>query len=1044
MTNAPTRGGSSVSARSVTPSLQLDKLATLLHKALPTDGSSAQAALPFVHVADDKVVINTRGVLFRLFRPSSGFRDEFSPGEDHGFIRDLLMPPKGTTARVGGRLLHGTAGPTSKALEKLHEVVRAEVDAALSGYDIAHFTSASMYSTLRVLAASVQEKEPFLPSTATMVPIGFASNERKADERSKDIGRVLTALETVDGKDGLEALLAGIGAKLRKDGMEDDEVEATLSAIRDQRNRPGSQIREFLDFLDDEALARVRLQVTMRLMEALAAQSSKPGFKEYVGRVRTAYERFASLNGEAFPLDVSATYGQANCSDLSEHLRKATFYNCLPAWPQGSAQLFETRTEPTRGFATVREVSYRFRVNGINPGTGKPAFDSRLDRLQDKVLGDPGPNCFVRRDIAELVFLHLVVPDNIDAPTPVDFTAAAADLELRLKKAPFDVLEELYASLVKRAGVMDAIADELVDLLRSKSNKVVSLANASVDKFAVSLHRRIVNWANVTSMTPRTDVLVKPEKGDDSIAWFDHLTITDGALVPGSIASYEVKTELKERSLALAGEPVTATMRRNLDAPTLPVRYVPYRWLKEEESWVPDLPVPKHMDPAMGVEVQYDLEMLRMNRLKDEAEKLKSEHLRAAALSAFTLVVYVALWEIQRRARHAKPNVSIPMIRMQHSGRKLSREEDANDPNTAIYAASQAIEKALHREGPVKLQGLTARQEGDSEKTRGWKRKSALAAMLGGQPLQFELEGSLDKVALVTYVTRPCDSHPLYAEADGYLFMSRTYVAQRTEKGTELQALRMRSRLVETSKDFKNLQPILEEIARLRAEGFRHVMLLSHHFGNRHIGRAAERHAPHGTLQFLEEAVKRFPDVHLYPLRRDVFPATRLRKREYTESAFEAVNFKDHQDMYDALEQDVLRSIMPVYTFATLAVVGDETERPQSGFCTYFFDVEQRISDVEMRETVRQNILGIGQAAEARKSLISVLRGIHFQESEKPSFRSILLPVLDPFDWANPVKTAAAGEVEIMSRRGGRAVLLSLPAVLAHVTKVLHKEADLG
>lgn len=135
---------------------------------------------------------------------------------------------------------------------------------------------------------------------------------------------------------------------------------------------------------------------------------------------------------------------------------------------------------------------------------------------------------------------------------------------------------------------------------------------------------------------------------------------------------------------------------------------------------------------------------------------------------------------------------------------------------------------------------------------------------------------------------------------------------------------------------------------------------------------------------------------------------------------------------------------MPIYTFATLAVVGDETERPQSGFCTYFFDVEQRISDVEMRETARQNILGIGQAAEARKSLISVLRGIHF-----PGERKAVLP-LHPAAAAGLLRLGEPGQdrcrrrSEIMSRRGGRAVLLSLPAVLAHVTKVLHKEADLG
>jgi hypothetical protein len=50
------------------------------------------------------------------------------------------------------------------------------------------------------------------------------------------------------------------------------------------------------------------------------------------------------------------------------------------------------------------------------------------------------------------------------------------------------------------------------------------------------------------------------------------------------------------------------------------------------------------------------------------------------------------------------------------------------------------------------------------------------------------------------------------------------------------------------------------------------------------------------------------------------------------------------------------------------------------------------------------------------------------------------LPVLDPFDWATPTSTAAAGELEVVSRRGNRTILLSLPAILAHVTRVLHKE----
>ena len=1042
MSTSPYRGGSSVSARSVTPSLQLAKLAELLANPLPPTQDAPQTALPLASVRDGQVVVNTRGVLARLFR-NPEFAKQFEPGDGSGFIRDMEPPPRGTTARVGGRLQHGTEAAAAKSLEKLYSVVSDLVDEVLKGVAPGSLAMASMDEALQRMADSVNERKPSAPSTASLVPVVFASNDRRADERLKDIGKVLTAIETAEGPDRLELLCQGIANKLRKEGMEDDEVDETLDAIRAQRNRPGSQIRDFLDFLDDEALARVRLQVTMGLMDALSSQSTKSGFKAYVRHVKDCFARFAGVKGAALLLDPSLIYGQQNVSDLAEHLRKALFYSCLPVWAEGSAQLFETRTEAAQGVATLREVSYRFRVNGNNPQTGKSAFESRLDRLRERLFEGEEKDFFVRRDVAELVFLYLVIPDTIDQVAGLDVAEAAKRIAEQIKKDPAATLRHLHKTLVARASVVEAIASELIDLLRSKVNKVVARASDNAERFTVSLHRGIVNWEAVDSIGQKADILVKAERGDDSIAWFEHLTISQEPVVAGSIASYTVKTELMERSLAVAGDAHDIVMKRDMAYPVLPIRFVPYRWLRQEQEWVADLPHEEYFKTDAGIEVQYDLDMLKLSRDRDEKEKARSEQLRSASIVAFALTVYVVLWELQRRVRAEKPDVALSIVRLQHTGRKLKREDDAKDPNTVVYAVSQALERALAREGAVKLQGLTTQADaGGSTRNLEWKRKGALHALLGGQPLQFALEGSLDKVALLTYVTRPCDSHPAYADADGYLFVSRTYTAERQGDTSILRAQRMRSRLVESRQEFKNPQPILEELARLRADGFKHVMLLSHHFGSRHIGRAAERHAPHGTLEFLDAAMKRFDDLHLYTLRRDVFPATRLRKREAGESGFEVVNFKDHQAMYASLSQEVLRSVVPVYTFATLTVVGEEKERPQSGFCTYFYEVEQRISNIEAAKTAEMNILGIGQASDVRKSLVSVLRAIHFMESEKPAAKSMLLPILDPFDWANPTKTTQSGEIEVMNRRGSRSVLLSLPAVLAHVTKVLHKEVS--
>jgi hypothetical protein len=407
--------------------------------------------------------------------------------------------------------------------------------------------------------------------------------------------------------------------------------------------------------------------------------------------------------------------------------------------------------------------------------------------------------------------------------------------------------------------------------------------------------------------------------------------------------------------------------------------------------------------------------------------------MRAASCTAFTVLAYVVLWEVVRRLKKSGQlsNGSATLLRLQPA----IKRDDPSDGNAAIYAISQALEKALSREIPFKLQGYVTEPD-----VGNWRQRGALGALGSAFPLAMSLSPAAlaDKVALISYATRPCDSHPLQPDADGFLYLSRTYLGERRDGWLHVRVDRMHSRFVGSQKDFDQPRLVLEEIARVREAGYRHVLLLSHHFGNQRIGRAAERHAPHCTFQFLEEAAARFSDVFVYPLRRDVFPATRLQRRGASESGFEVLNYGEHAEMLDGH-----RHVLPIYTFATLAVVGDETERPQSGFCTYFLDVEQRLKNAERAELMRQRILGIGDQHQERDLFIALLRSLHYLESEKWPTRHQVLPVLDPFDWAAPGSVGQAGELEVAERRrrkGG--VVLSFPAVLAHVTKVLHREVE--
>ncbi|MEF8717157.1 MAG: hypothetical protein V5B44_05260 [Candidatus Accumulibacter necessarius] len=228
-------------------------------------------------------------------------------------------------------------------------------------------------------------------------------------------------------------------------------------------------------------------------------------------------------------------------------------------------------------------------------------------------------------------------------------------------------------------------------------------------------------------------------------------------------------------------------------------------------------------------------------------------------------------------------------------------------------------------------------------------------------------------------------------------------------------------------------QLIVEEVSRLNGLGYEHVILISNHYGNRRINRSAQRHSPHTQTTFLDEVATNFPDVSLYMLRRDVFPATRLHNRARAESAFEAVRLSDHNDFAIMQGDGVVKQLVPAFTFGTLAVVGnDDAARPQSGFCTYFLDTDYQVRNAEWRERVRSNIMS---TSGVRQCLLTVLRGLHFLEAEKQPDGGLFKPVLDPFSWVQPSSSGAAGEVQVAppSRRKGD-VLLSLPALLSHVT----------
>ncbi len=1054
MMQLPQQGGASVQARGRIPSTDLASLVSLLVEAFPPNEERPGNASSWPVIRFDpnknRLGLNTCGVL-RRFLAQNGMRDHFRQSDATGFLRDIASPPKGFTAKMGGKVFQDNIGGISKGISKLKQIIEAQFDEL--GVTADRILVNEPESALKQLADKVGLKDFLQELPAQMVSIEFAKNDRPASHRDKDVARVFSAEEEIQAEDWLERMSSSIADAQAQRDDEFDEIQRDrlTETLRQDFDKSDSQVTRFLNFLEDEALSRVRLAVSFAIMQGLANQAAKTGddseqaFADYVNRVLVLFELYGAPETQhSWHLDLSRDYGLDADFTASAELVKALFYSCLPVWAEWNTQLFESRrvNPASRGVSVAREVSYRFRVNGKDPrNESKHAFDSRLERLQE-VLGNDGGEMRqspyrVRRCIAEAAVLWLVLNPNI---ATVNLQAEAEALAVRLAGQGRTGMLGLLADLSSWSPRVKRLSRTLVELLRTKTRNIIAHAQKAVDDLYLVVQQGVVDWAAIERARGKVrDPLVKQKEGQaETIEWFNHIKVAKRPSdVIDPLFSVRVRTILHERTLTCREENATAIQTvREIPKELLNITWRPLR-VEQSEEKDQARTSGGNIDPCWlmgcGIDIWYEPEFFKQKNNQKYTEENRRQY-RAAAISALTVLVYIILQVLAERiTAEREQRITSVMLRFQTRGKEAASSE--GDP--LIYAAAQAIESALMREFPLRMQGLVTTGE------RIFKDRGTAFALSSAFPLVLGT-GSVPvvgKVAMVVYATRPCDEHPDIKDADGYVFRAKTYLAEAVGSpfpGYRLRFERMQSHVVENRDAFRSPQLIVEEVSRLHGLGYEHVVLLSSHFGNRRINRSAQRHSPHTQTTFLNEVATNFPDVSLYMLRRDVFPATRLHNRARAESAFEAVRLSDHNDFVIMQGEGVVKQLVPAFTLGTLAVVGnDNAARPQSGFCTYFLDTDYQVHNAEWRERVRSNIMS---NSGVRQCLLTVLRGLHFLESEKQPEGGLFKPVLDPFGWVQPSSSGAAGEIQVVpsSRRKGD-VLLSLPALLSHVTDALHR-----
>ena len=598
----------------------------------------------------------------------------------------------------------------------------------------------------------------------------------------------------------------------------------------------------------------------------------------------------------------------------------------------------------------------------------------------------------------------------------------------------------------------------MISVLRAGGPVVTHGAEARQWDYFVNVLRGLVNRQRVGHGLDR------PLASDETparelMAFYKSVRVTQVRSLPSSLLSQRVRVRLGERSLLSRGETATGQIARELPSRLVQVLWRPYQTTvgAERASRAPVGPDPAAWQAPNRIELHYETRVLgKSHRSLDD----QGEQLLAAFRTAFAVLTYVALWRVLVRTRQAaglneRGDLAFSMLRL-HAG---PADGDPLGGPQALFAAAQAVEDALARDVDVRMQGLVLDEALGDEKRRG-----VFSALFAGFPLLIERRlpsGSgyamEPSIGLVTFGSRPCTSMPDQPDQPGdTLFTLRTYRAQAvthqfSDDSEPARAYRVwcdavRTEVREAQAGEAVPPTVVEEIRRLYDLGCRHVLLLAHRYGGRRVG-GSVRYRLHDHANTLAALATQLPDLYLYPLVRDTFPATRMRsRRAASEDAFEILAPDEHLAGPDGVG-DLRHDYTPVYSLATLHVIG-EARKPQSGVCTYFLLRDQGSGSIERTERIRANLLlseGGTSTAGLRGDLVAVLRGLHYLEAERaPSREQFFQPVLDPYRWLSPETHGHAGEIVVRtSRRRAGTVVLSLPAVLEHVTRAMHASPHL-
>jgi hypothetical protein len=263
------------------------------------------------------------------------------------------VPRRRTDWHLGGRIAPGTGGQLRRAVDRLVSLIDSELDTADCGdSNLAKLAAATPEDILRAIGRRVDCDVADGMSGRTRLHRTLLERVQPTqDSRRDEVARTMTAIEELVGQraDHFEHMAIAVGELLRQEHYPERQVAIALASYRQQIAMSDSQITRFFDFLEDEALVRIRLHVTYCLMDAIAeAAAGRLGTKDardmrtliaYVRRARALFLALGSSESGDVYLNLASEYGDQADFALSDEVALVGFSGCLPVWPESVAQI---------------------------------------------------------------------------------------------------------------------------------------------------------------------------------------------------------------------------------------------------------------------------------------------------------------------------------------------------------------------------------------------------------------------------------------------------------------------------------------------------------------------------------------------------------------------------------------------------------------------------------------------------------------------------------------------------------------------------------